>query len=422
MTRLEADLRRCRPPAAPSGARARAPAPRRSRLVGYTNAGKSTLLNRLTDAGVLVENRLFSTLDPRTRRLALPGGETVLRVRHRRVRPQAPPPAGRGVPLDPRGGQGGRPPGPRGGRRRLPSPRRRSTRSAPVLDEIGAGGVPELLVVNKADRRPACRGPHGQRARGRRGRLRPHRRRDRRVAAGHGRPAAGRRPGGASSSSPSTAATCWPPCTARARSSTSPTAKVPPWSTSCSTTAGRARVPGVRRRRDRGPGAGGAGFVAPALPLRPPGVGRRRSPAGHPGGVVDLSVGTPCDPPPDAVVAALATSGTERGYPASVGIAALRQAAARMDAAALRGVDIDPAQVAACVGTKEFVAIDGVVPAAAHPGPRHRPGPGRRLPDLRHGGAAGGLPGGRGPRAGATAASTCRPSPTTTPSGRCACG
>jgi GTP-binding protein HflX len=47
-------------------------------LVGYTNAGKSTLLNRLTDAGVLVEDQLFSTLDPTTRRLHLPGGETVL--------------------------------------------------------------------------------------------------------------------------------------------------------------------------------------------------------------------------------------------------------------------------------------------------------------------------------------------------------
>jgi GTP-binding protein HflX len=47
-------------------------------VVGYTNAGKSTLLNRLTDAGVLVENQLFSTLDPTTRRLRLPGGETVL--------------------------------------------------------------------------------------------------------------------------------------------------------------------------------------------------------------------------------------------------------------------------------------------------------------------------------------------------------
>jgi GTP-binding protein HflX len=47
-------------------------------LVGYTNAGKSTLLNRLTHAGVLVENQLFSTLDPTVRRLHLPGGETVL--------------------------------------------------------------------------------------------------------------------------------------------------------------------------------------------------------------------------------------------------------------------------------------------------------------------------------------------------------
>ena len=47
-------------------------------LVGYTNAGKSTLLNRLTKAGVLVQNQLFSTLDPTVRRLHLPGGETVV--------------------------------------------------------------------------------------------------------------------------------------------------------------------------------------------------------------------------------------------------------------------------------------------------------------------------------------------------------
>ena len=47
-------------------------------LVGYTNAGKSTLLNRLTDAHVLVEDRLFSTLDTTTRRLRLAGGEIVL--------------------------------------------------------------------------------------------------------------------------------------------------------------------------------------------------------------------------------------------------------------------------------------------------------------------------------------------------------
>jgi GTP-binding protein HflX len=47
-------------------------------LVGYTNAGKSTLLNRVTDAHARVEDRLFSTVDPTTRRLRLPGGETIL--------------------------------------------------------------------------------------------------------------------------------------------------------------------------------------------------------------------------------------------------------------------------------------------------------------------------------------------------------
>ena len=46
-------------------------------IVGYTNAGKSTLLNKLTDAGVLVEDRLFATLDTTTRRMQLPGGEAV---------------------------------------------------------------------------------------------------------------------------------------------------------------------------------------------------------------------------------------------------------------------------------------------------------------------------------------------------------
>ena len=47
-------------------------------IVGYTNAGKSTLLRQLTGANVLVEDRLFATLDATTRRLQLPGGETVL--------------------------------------------------------------------------------------------------------------------------------------------------------------------------------------------------------------------------------------------------------------------------------------------------------------------------------------------------------
>jgi GTPase len=47
-------------------------------IVGYTNAGKSTLLRALTDADVLVENKLFATLDPTTRRVKLPNGHEVL--------------------------------------------------------------------------------------------------------------------------------------------------------------------------------------------------------------------------------------------------------------------------------------------------------------------------------------------------------
>lgn len=50
----------------------------RAAIVGYTNAGKSTLLNRLTQAGILAEDKLFATLDPTTRPFVLPGGETIL--------------------------------------------------------------------------------------------------------------------------------------------------------------------------------------------------------------------------------------------------------------------------------------------------------------------------------------------------------
>lgn len=49
-------------------------------LVGYTNAGKSTLMNRLTQAGVLAEDKLFATLDPTARALKLPSGKTVLLI------------------------------------------------------------------------------------------------------------------------------------------------------------------------------------------------------------------------------------------------------------------------------------------------------------------------------------------------------
>ncbi len=47
-------------------------------IVGYTNAGKSTLLNRLTDAGILAEDKLFATLDPTTRKYKLPSGQEIL--------------------------------------------------------------------------------------------------------------------------------------------------------------------------------------------------------------------------------------------------------------------------------------------------------------------------------------------------------
>ena len=73
------------------------------------------------------------------------------------------------------------------------------------------------------------------------------------------------------------------------------------------------------------------------------------------GGVVDLSIGTPCDPPLDSVIAALSTSDAERGYPPSIGTDTLRQAIRswldrRFD------LDVPLAQLAACIGTKEFVA------------------------------------------------------------------
>lgn len=122
-------------------------------IVGYTNAGKSSILNRLTSAGVLVENRLFATLDPTTRRLALPGGEPVLlsdTVGFVRRLPHGLIEAFKSTlevattsdllvhvvdasAIDPYG---------------------QITAVREVLAEIGAQNVPELLVINKADLDP----------------------------------------------------------------------------------------------------------------------------------------------------------------------------------------------------------------------------------------------------------------------------
>jgi succinyldiaminopimelate transaminase len=77
--------------------------------------------------------------------------------------------------------------------------------------------------------------------------------------------------------------------------------------------------------------------------------------AALPGGLVDLSIGDPTDPPPPAVVAALASSGAERSYPTSVGSAEFRSAASAWLADRLE-VAVPASLIGACVGTKEFVA------------------------------------------------------------------
>jgi succinyldiaminopimelate transaminase len=101
-----------------------------------------------------------------------------------------------------------------------------------------------------------------------------------------------------------------------------------------------------------------SGFVPPPYPydrLAPLAATARAAP----GGLVDLSVGTPCDLPPDAVVAALADAGAARSYPPSLGTAAYREAATAWLRRRL-GVDLEaapaPGALAACVGTKELVA------------------------------------------------------------------
>ncbi len=95
------------------------------------------------------------------------------------------------------------------------------------------------------------------------------------------------------------------------------------------------------------------GFVPPPYPYDRL-VPIHEMAAEHSGGAVDLSIGTPCDPPPDAVIDALAGSGAERGYPPSVGSDQFRDAVAGWFERRF-GLHIDSAHLAACVGTKELV-------------------------------------------------------------------
>jgi succinyldiaminopimelate transaminase len=97
-----------------------------------------------------------------------------------------------------------------------------------------------------------------------------------------------------------------------------------------------------------------AGFDPPAYPYD------RLAPlvekaAQHEGGAVDLSIGTPGDPPPPFLVEALSTPELARGYPPSIGSLPLREAAAGWLDRRL-GVRVSPSEVAACIGTKELVA------------------------------------------------------------------
>jgi GTP-binding protein HflX len=119
-------------------------------IAGYTNAGKSSLLNRLTDAGVLVEDALFATLDPTTRRTQTGDGriytmsDTVGFVRHlphqliEAFRSTLEEVADSDLILHVVDGS-------------HPDPEGQITAVREVLAEIGADTVPELIVINKAD-------------------------------------------------------------------------------------------------------------------------------------------------------------------------------------------------------------------------------------------------------------------------------
>ncbi|MFA5774949.1 MAG: aminotransferase class I/II-fold pyridoxal phosphate-dependent enzyme, partial [Ilumatobacteraceae bacterium] len=96
-----------------------------------------------------------------------------------------------------------------------------------------------------------------------------------------------------------------------------------------------------------------AGFVPPPYPYDRLDALKLLA-AEHDGGVIDLSIGDPCDLPTAAVIAALSSSNSERGYPASIGIEPLRTAA-RSWMKRKFDVDVPLAQIAVSVGSKEFV-------------------------------------------------------------------
>ncbi len=150
ITKLEQDLKRLAKTRSTQRKARRRRDLQRVAVVGYTNAGKSTLLNRLARTDVLVEDRLFSTLDPTTRRVHLPGGETILcsdtvgfvrRLPHQLVeafRSTLEEVAEADVLVHLVDAT-------------APDAEAQIAAVHAVLRDIGAGDVPELLVVNKID-------------------------------------------------------------------------------------------------------------------------------------------------------------------------------------------------------------------------------------------------------------------------------
>ena len=197
-------------------------------IAGYTNAGKSSLLNRLTDAGVLVEDALFATLDPTTRRTTTPDGrvytlsDTVGFVRHlphqlvEAFRSTLEEVADADLVVHVVDGS-------------HPDPEGQLAAVREVFAEIGADKVPELVVINKADAADPMVVARLRAARAALGRGLGQDRRGHRRGAGRdrGRPAA---PGRARSRRccPTSAATCSTGSTPAARSSRSSTPATAP--------------------------------------------------------------------------------------------------------------------------------------------------------------------------------------------------
>ena len=421
------------PHAAAQGPRPQRPR-RRSTIVGYTNAGKSTLLNRLTDAGVLVEDRLFATLDPTTRRLALPGGEPVLltdtvgfvrRLPHGLVEAfKSTLESGRTADLlvhvvD------------------ASAARSRRARSTPCATVLGRdrrrAACPSCWCSTRPTSRPTRPSALVDEHAGSVADQRRHRRGHRRVPAHARRPAAGARQRRRAARSRTTAATCWPRSTARARCVS--THRRATTACGCGPGSPTRRPAGLPSSSSRRPDATLAWPAVGRLDamthrrLRPAAVPLRPArPAGAAGRGARRRRRRPVDR--HAVRSAAAGGGrragarptAERGYPPSIGIDRAARRRPALDRPPLRRRRARSPRSAACIGTKEFV---GTLPQWLQlrtPEPRHRALPGGRLPDLRDGRDPGRLPAGAGAAPAPAAARPRRRSTPTTPAGPCACG